>query len=143
MTKNSLGAYCLNSYGVRVRQQAEKGTLCKSGTGPPLYSGTKAAIGHCTTLPETLKSSQNERVKNEKPCSQLKAIGHVSAGWEGAASPVESCLWQGDYIAFNRASRTIRKSENLPKRKPERRFPWLESVPSRFQWIKREIPGSN
>jgi len=39
----------------------------------------------------------------------------VGAGWEGAVTPVESCLRQGGYAAFNRASRMIRKSEDLPE----------------------------
>jgi len=36
-------------------------------------------------------------------------------GGEGAASPVESCLRQDSFAVFNRASRTIRESEDLPE----------------------------
>lgn len=33
-------------------QRAKEGILCKSGTGPPLYMGTKAASCHCSIVIE-------------------------------------------------------------------------------------------
>jgi len=39
----------------------------------------------------------------------------VDAGREGAVSPVESCLRQDSFAVFNRASRMIRESEDLPE----------------------------